>query len=220
MTGWYSPRPRVGCLGTTRLLPCHEAASAPTPPSRAHPAFLRIHTRPGCPGTARPGSPLPCPAHTRRLKPPAPIANILCLSRKHHHGWEKASSPLQNQGLGCSAGSLSVPPALLRVCFFFFFFLISNRQLKKEKQTNKQTTFCPRRFRLTDGEKASGRTLPPASTFAAGEPTAVMASATVPRGCGAGRGAPACRTGFVVSSSSSQTTCVARMMNYDDADFL
>ncbi|XP_032163459.1 neuronal calcium sensor 1 isoform X1 [Mustela erminea] len=44
--------------------PSREAPSAPTPPSCVHPAFLRIHSRPGCPGTARPGSPPPCPAPT------------------------------------------------------------------------------------------------------------------------------------------------------------
>ncbi|XP_060010052.1 protein GPR107 isoform X1 [Lagenorhynchus albirostris] len=54
--------PELRCLGATHLLPCPEATSAPTPPpSCVHPAFLRIHAPPGCPGTVRPGSPPPAP---------------------------------------------------------------------------------------------------------------------------------------------------------------
>lgn len=43
----------------------------------------------------------------------------------------KGSSPLQNQGLGCFAGGLSVPPALLRVCFRSLF----QTDIEKEKKT-------------------------------------------------------------------------------------
>lgn len=53
------------CLGTTHLLPrAMRPPPPPTPPSCVHLAFLRIHTQPGGPGTAKPGSPPLCPAPT------------------------------------------------------------------------------------------------------------------------------------------------------------
>ena len=123
----HPPPVSCRCLGATHLLPCHEAASALTlPPPTPTRAFLRIHAQPSCPGVARPAPPRPAP--TRRLKPPAPIANNLRLSRKRAYGWERPGC-LQNPGLVCFAGGASVSPALpacVLLCFCFFF-LISNR---------------------------------------------------------------------------------------------
>lgn len=113
------------CLGTTHLLPCHEATSAPTPPSRVHPALLRSHAQPGCPGTVRPGSPLqPC---TTPAPPPPEASGSNCqpplLVRKTAARNGEGCSPLQQPGRGC----LTAAPGSSRspVCVRSFF--ISNR---------------------------------------------------------------------------------------------
>ena len=139
------------CLGTAHVLPCHEAASAPTPPSCVHPAFLRPHTQPGCPGRRGPSAPRPC-THPPPEATGSNCQQPLLVQKTTQNG--KASSPLQNQGLSCFVGS-SRPPALPRPRFRFF---ISNRHWKK-------TTYYSRRFRLTDGEKASGASETSASSF-------------------------------------------------------
>lgn len=57
------------CLGTTRLLPCHEAASALTPPSTSTQPFSASTAQPGWPGTAREARPSAPPAP----HPPLPV---------------------------------------------------------------------------------------------------------------------------------------------------
>lgn len=167
MTGWYSLGPELGCLGTTRLLPCHEATSALTPPSHVHPAFLRIHTQPGCPGTARPGPRPPCPAPTHRPKPLAPVANNLCLSGKQQHETEKASalSAKPRPQLLCRQPR-SLPLSCLCASFFVFcFFFLFQIDIENKNKKTKKTTFCSRRFGLTDGKKALGTLENSASSF-------------------------------------------------------
>lgn len=130
--GWYSPGPELGCLGTTHLLPCHEATSAPTPPSCVYPASLRIHTQPGCPPNVRPSPPPPCPAPTRCLKPLAPIANNLCCL-DNNTTKRKRLQPSAKTKDSAALQAAWVSPALLRVCFCFLF----QTDIEKEKKNTK-----------------------------------------------------------------------------------
>lgn len=109
------------CLGTTHLLLCHEATSAPIPTPCVHPAFFRVHTQPAALDPGGAGSPLPCPAPVPRLKPPAPIASNLCLSGKRQHETEKATALCKTKDL---AASQAASPFLLLscVCAFVFYF--------------------------------------------------------------------------------------------------
>lgn len=110
------------CLRTTRLLLCREAASAPTPPSHVHPAFLRIHAQPGCPGTVRPGPrPSPCPAPTHHPKPLAPVANNLCLSGKQHETRKASALSAKPRPQPLCRQPRSLPRSCLCAFVFLFF---------------------------------------------------------------------------------------------------
>lgn len=89
----------------------------PTPPSCAHPASLRAHTQPGC--LRRRGPSAPRPAPTRRLKPLAPIANNLCLSRKQR---ETEKAPALCKTKDSAASWAAAGPLIPRECAFFFFY--------------------------------------------------------------------------------------------------
>lgn len=146
--GWYSAGPELRCLGTTRLLPCHEATAASTPSPCVHPAFS-ASTPSRAAGLCGQRSSPPRPrAHPPPEAPAPPPATCAVRKLPPRHG--KGFSPLQKprtQLLRRQPPGPRPPPARVLLVFNF-------KQTLKKK-TNKQTTFRSRRFGLTDGEKAS-----------------------------------------------------------------